>query len=587
MLPAQDGPDALASLKNTEQLYKNYMGMYNSAVPELDELAALRTHLDFLRNDADARLNALLTERGHQPRTNTSNATVYKNEENAGLSVYDTEQEWSHTNGTVSHTYGRGPRRQTAHSSPAEMTSSDLDTDMDEPSKPGASVRTGLGVKLRIQAHDPAHVKQPPTEAVTLRPRPHVVDVDETFVDDSKFSWDIPADVHAAALPQLEPRRGTRPCPTHPFDVHDDFANKDWRDRDTQSMGSPAPGQSITKDASRSRQGKDATQVPATTFYNYADAYFKPVTEDDLAWLSSKADDPYPFQFPDLGTPYRKVWGKEDAELLGELNTVDGSAQNDPAKARARALVGNAVHDDDVPLAHALLSDTNPACSFTLRELGDRQMYNRTAWCGPLTERLASSILVTDDDSSLEGAAYADTALVLEPPPDTHKTMAEVESQARQELEAVGLLEPGIRIPWEEHADSSISSALRQAQELLQKQTRMNEQRKARLFRIAQDRMAFQDYQACLQAIDREIEANWTKRQRQIKASMGKKRKGHDPNGTVPTEAAGPSKPQLPDTLQAMLARRRKLKEAFKPMFAAIPHSFKAPRESIYQGLDM
>ena len=105
---------------------------------------------------------------------------------------------------------------------------------------------------------------------------------------------------------------------------------------------------------------------------------------------------------------------------------------------------------------------------------------------------------------------------------------------------------------------------------------RANEARKARLFRVAQDRMAWQDYQACLAALDRDIEAAWTKRQRQIKASMGKKRRGAP-------EDAGPSKPQLPDTLPTTLARRRQLKAAFEPLFDKMPHARGPPHESIYQ----
>jgi len=60
---------------------------------------------------------------------------------------------------------------------------------------------------------------------------------------------------------------------------------------------------------------------------------------------------------------------------------------------------------------------------------------------------------------------------------------------------------------------------------------RINEARKARLFDIAMDRMAYQDYVACLNTVEKEIEAGWNKRQRQIKNSLGKKKK----TGAPPT----------------------------------------------------
>ena len=150
-----------------------------------------------------------------------------------------------------------------------------------------------------------------------------------------------------------------------------------------------------------------------------------------------------------------------------------------------------------------------------------------------------------------------------------------MEAQARQACEAVGLLEANMPVSWQEQADGPISVALRLAQERLRRQIKVNEQRKLRLFRIAVDRMAYQDYQACLQAVDREIEASWTKRQRQIKANAGKKRK-------VEADALQ-NRPYVPEAME----RRRHLKAAFEPMFAKIPHARAPPTESIYQGLDL
>lgn len=76
--------------------------------------------------------------------------------------------------------------------------------------------------------------------------------------------------------------------------MNEDFANRDWRererDRDRERDG-PGPGQAMVRDgagASQGKRGQQQNQTPITAFYNYADAYFKTLTEDDLAWLSSK-----------------------------------------------------------------------------------------------------------------------------------------------------------------------------------------------------------------------------------------------------------------------------------------------------------
>lgn len=208
-------------------------------------------------------------------------------------------------------------------------------------------------------------------------------------------------------------------------------------------------------------------------------------------------------------------------------------------------------------------------------------------------ERLASSLLLPEDgaheptsqamQSSHSNSSHAsgssdDVDGALRSPPDPRKPLADMEAQARQACEAVGLLEPGVPVPWDDHADGPIASALRLAQEKLRRQVRSNEQRKARLFQVAKDCMAYQDYMACLQAAEREIEASWTKRTRQLKASAGKKRKS-EPD-------AGPSRPPLPDALPEALQRRKRLKAAFEPLFAKIPHACFPPTQSIYHGID-
>lgn len=84
---------------------------------------------------------------------------------------------------------------------------------------------------------------------------------------------------------------------------------------------------------------------------------------------------------------------------------------------------------------------------------------------------------------------------------------------------------------------------------------RVNEARKARLFDIAMDRMAYQDYVACLNTVEKEIEAGWNKRQRQIKNSLGKKKKSSSTNatasgsGTTSTSVNGSSEQPQQQTL--------------------------------------
>lgn len=537
MPAAQGSQDALASLRGAAPAYRKYLGGAKAEIPPLDEINELLTQLHTMRDDAEARLQSLLAERGRAPRMKMKPVQVKREEDEKS----DEEVEWEPESQKVGRTYGRQRRAHTPKQDESSELESEPDSDAElAQSSTAPARRGGLGIKLRMHNND-ARRPEPP------RQTPALALEGETFTDNTTFSWEVPEDVDTAVLPQREVVQPPRPYPTHPLDVHDDFANKDWREKDISNQ-KDAPG--------RGRQVKDTAQVSATTFYNYADAYFKPVTEDDLAWLSSKNDDSYPFQFPELGTHYRQVWEKEDAELLGMLHGPEAT----PWRPRR--------DDDDKPLAKDAPS------SASLSELRDTHMYSRTVSGGPLMERLASALLLPKEPVEMRGSDEGH----VDPPPDTHKSMAEIEAQARQECESIGLLDANVAVQWQEHVDGPIASALRLAQARLRTQIKANEQRKARLFKIAQDRMAYQDYQACLAAVDREIEASWTKRMRQIKASMGKKRKGGPDDG-------GPSKPQLPDSLPAALERRKQLKAAFEPMFDKMQHARAPPRESIYQGL--
>lgn len=531
---------------STAPLYRRYasgLGASATAVPSLEDLQDLVHHLQTLRQDWASRAQTLAEER----RAMGGSSVQVKQEDDTRAEESDSDADWA-PNDRVQRTYSRAHRKREEDSG----SESDVPLQAVQP-KPKA-----LGVKLRLM--DDTHKARPEAvqEQAPLVPRIGVVDLrGDTFHDATTFSWDAPSDPQGGFLPKREPVRDIRPYPTHPYDVHEDFANTDWHDREAMYT---VPGLVPPSSAARPRPAKEAAQVPATTFFHYVDAYFKPVTEDDLAWLSSRADDPSPYLFPELGVHYRKIWEKEDAELQSVLQAMEGRAPSQPPSRPAPAPAPE--ESPFVPL------------NTTLDTLTDAQMYDTHTRGGPLMERLAASLMIDDAASEPHTEAPMDPSDTL----DTHVSLVDIETQARHACESIGLLETGAPIHWEEHGDSLIASTLRQAQAQLRQQSRANELRKARLFQIAQDRMAYQDYQACLQAVDREIEANWTKRQRQIKASVGKKRK---------TDAeAGPNKPQLSETLPDALQRRKKLKAAFEPLFAKIPHACAPPTESIYQGID-
>ncbi|PWY99388.1 hypothetical protein BCV70DRAFT_207004 [Testicularia cyperi] len=502
--------------------------------------------------------------------------------------------------------------------------------------------------------------------------------------------WELPSRTPQSFVPVLEKSRLPRQYPTKPQEVNENFADKDWKERERErdrllereSVGpgtpgvGPIPGQSMVKEATTGRRGgRDMQQTPIHTFYNYADAFFKTLTEDDLAWLSSKSDDHEPFQMPSLGRHYREVWDEEDALLVS--GAID--AYGIPLATHSRTPSISMAPGAGLPLDASIMAARNGAkagseagsvprpelelappphfkpTQMTDQHLGFESPAVVDARSGPLAERLVAAILPTikvngevphrdsvanfehfhigsgdgvnglhagllggpsldaptmmdDDETGGDDDAEGEPDLELEGLMQD-QDMVGFEERIRKELKALDVLGAEEDVDWSTRADDEISTTLRMVQRELATQQKVNEMRKARLFQIAKDRMAYQDYLACLHTVEKEIESGWTKRLRQIKASLGKRKKGghshasavvhHEDGGANGINSAtgtpqpgvqpynGPVRPQLPENLVTAMDRREKLQFAFRDLFEESKHAWQTPTESIYADLPL
>lgn len=499
--------------------------------------------------------------------------------------------------------------------------------------------------------------------------------------------WELPARTPATFMPVLEKSRKPRDYPTRPGDVNEDFANKDWKEKERErdrlleresvgpgtpggpgGPGGPGPGQSMVKEATTGRRGgRDLQQTPINTFYNYADAFFKTLTEDDLAWLSSKSDDHEPFQMPPLGRHYKEMWDEEDALLASGVVDAYGNPLPPISRSPSISLGGGGLPLDAGVLAAARNGakdqskqasrselEIPPPPHFRVKQMTDQHLGLESpavvdARSGPLAERLVASLLpshredgrddpsrtVTEmvgegrsalpasllahlngyprteddegDDDDADGEADTDAEGVLQ-----DQDMVTFEERITKELKALDVLGADESIDWSSRADDEISTTLRMVQRELARQQKVNEMRKDRLFGIAKDRMAYQDYLNCLNSVEKEIETGWTRRLRQIKASLSKRKKGghsasshHDDSGLLQAHGTngvqsasgtpqpggmpqnGPVRPQLPDNVVSAMDRRQKLQYAFKELFDEAKHAWQTPTESVYADLHL
>jgi transcriptional adapter 3 len=127
--------------------------------------------------------------------------------------------------------------------------------------------------------------------------------------------------------------------------------------------------------------------------------------------------------------------------------------------------------------------------------------------------------------------------------------------------------------------DDEVTSALRQCQRLLSKQTVINEARKARIAEIACQRLAFSEYTSVLYDLEKQIEAMWAKRVKKH-GSGGKKTLQH---GIV----SGNGRPPLPDSLKNKVALRQRWIETVGRTMRERPTGevMGLPSKSIFEGI--
>ena len=187
---------------------------------------------------------------------------------------------------------------------------------------------------------------------------------------------------------------------------------------------------------------KPSQQIPITTFWNYVEPFFKPITEADLKALQeAPAMDPAPYIIPPLGRHYREQWLDEDKQLMGAGVGGAGTGVTESAKKASKPKKGSA--------AAAAAAAAEDVVSFPPELL-----------CRPLTEKLMAA-MIEDDENGGQSAtiasatAPASTAAATEVNSDADEgstmdrepsliesceEMYDMEERLKRELRFIGLL---------------------------------------------------------------------------------------------------------------------------------------------------
>lgn len=315
---------------------------------------------------------------------------------------------------------------------------------------------------------------------------------------------------------------------------------------------------------------KPTSQINFTTFSSYLDPYFRPFSEEDLAFLRERGDRVTPFVMPKRGKRhYTEVWAEEDGAMSLD-SPQQGRDKLPPNQPRGSIEnMNDGVGETDGlsigPLASRLLQMLRPESRAQLPE--DRPTTNGVANGDVSINGDANGDEHTNGNGEDKGHRLPPATFMAESSTEawkkaTHPKLeyAQVDERLKQELRHIGFLpQEGFEGDYDGHFDDEIAGRMRVLQARLREQVLVNGARKARLMELVRERMAHQEYQTILEDLDSQVQAAYLKRTR----TMGKSKKTKRPGGAgggshVVGGAAGTARPGIGDLTRTLMERRRR-----------------------------
>lgn len=442
------------------------------------------------------------------------------------------------------HNASRDPESASSSLSPVEQTT------------PVASIMDTKARSADADDSDSSDDHQPP-------PAPTVAHV-QTFGDDPSTFPD----------PTIYEIRQAKPGMSEE-EIKEIYSVADYPHNDLRDL---IPGTPPDKDFSNA---KPSNQVQATTFATYLEPYFRPFTEEDLAFLRERGDRVSPFVIPRRGKKhYTEVWAEEDGAMA--IDTPKQDRDKLPAN-QARG----SIEDIDDSLAETDQVSAGPILSRLLATL-------RPEHRAPPSDDKAITNGVSNGDYGLNGDMNGELhepnlLAIDEPPPPippatympesssetwkkaTHPKLdhAQVDERIKQELRHIGFLPFDEEPDFDGHFDDEIAARLRLLQAQLKEQAIINGARKARMMDLVKERMAHQEYTTILEDLDGQVQSAYMKRTR----SMGKSKKTKRPGGAgggshfVGAAGSGMARPGIGDMTKTLMERRKKWIDNIGPVF--------------------
>lgn len=310
---------------------------------------------------------------------------------------------------------------------------------------------------------------------------------------------------------------------------------------------------------------KPTSQINHTTFTSYIEPYFRPFSEEDLAFLRERGDRVSPFMIPKRGKRhYSEIWAEEEGSLPSEP-LQDPAALNQP-RGTIENMNDSTGETDSLsigPLASRLLAAMRPEHRVPQEDKpsGNGMSNGDISMNGDMSSE-SLGLFSIDKLDEMPPASF-----MMESSADSWKKAshpkldyAQVDERLKQELKYIGILpEETFELEYDDHYDDEVAGRLRELQRRLKDQMLINGARKARLTELVRERLAHQEYQTILEDLDGQVQGAYMKRTRTIGKSKKAKRPGGAGGGShFVGGAAGMARPGIGDMTRTLMERRRR-----------------------------
>lgn len=344
---------------------------------------------------------------------------------------------------------------------------------------------------------------------------------------------------------------------------------------------------------------KPSNQISASTFQTYVDPYFRPFTEEDLAFLRERGDRATPFGMPKRGSKhYTQVWAEEDGSAMSLDSPVNGFGDGrHQALNQPRGSIENM--DDEVaetdgvsvgPVLSRLLQAMRPEHRVQTSEDGaGANGVNGVNGDGDGGYGGYGNANGVDADGNPTGSTSIQPATYMtesateawKRPTGPKLEYHQLDERVKQELRHIGFLdlEAPFGADYDGAFDDEVAARLRVLQTRLREQLLINGARKARLADLVREHMAHQEYATILEDLDGQVNGAYLKRTR----TMGKSKKAKRPGGAgggshyvggapgAPGAAgsgvAGMARPGIGDVTRTLMERRRRWIDSIGAVF--------------------